>query len=524
MPEYPAATILSSGAVVPLPSGTPTAGQLPAVASVANGLPTGWAWATAGVLPSWNAVSKSAAYTAVAGDLVEADISASSWTLGFPASPVAGQQVAVKIVNVAGANVLSFGSNVDGAAFTMSLLNHTVVFSYDGTGWKAIASSYPKTTWAPASILAKVSSVDLLPRRPARGLARQQLQGTYRASLDALLKGTLVTKKAVQTGKEIRFAAPGASASPKIPLWGAISSGLGGDNAAFIADKGWISAVTAVYDLTTDPGKATNLLGSFSVETQQLVSLTATPALNDTLAVECSYVPYQGVLSAYAPQDAQALSSLLLECVYSPRTMILTVSGTGGGGSAAAQSNTTLPPVAVKVPLGSGVTAAAFFGADTIAWHGETPDASAAGIEPPWFHEGVPIVHDGSINGFARIDEGTTFSPSTTLGSQGAQYVTTPTQVRMVGPKLTTPGTNNSVLTITGGLARLVNLPESDDNFFELGRLFLYVLTQRCTTSDMYSGGSNVTGSAVDLFIPTVPSAPAPLALPSYYEGLVGIQ
>jgi hypothetical protein len=362
---------------------------------------------------------------------------------------------------------------------------------------------------------ASVSSVELLPRRPRRGVTRQQLRGIYRQSLDALMKGTLATRKATQTGYELRMAAAN-STSQAINYYWNLATNLGGNNnAAIIADQGYVSALTAVYDLTTDPGKTTNLLNAWFMETAQF-TLTSAPTAGDTLALQCSYIPYQGMLHSFAGSTGN-VGSAVFEVVYFEDTCFYTVAGQYGGGSGSASP---LIPIIPKLPLGAAQYA--FNGGNTFDCFGATPDASSS----QWLKENLPLVQSGDLISAsnARFCEGARFSVATALSGQGRGYQQLSPQVRMIGPKLTTVPALANIVAGIAGLVRIVDLPCSDDANFEMGRLFLMVATRINTTADMQAGASSDTSSAVDVFVPVVPNTPTPTPYPSFYEGLVGVQ
>lgn len=99
-------------------------------------------WARLGIERAWT--TKTGAYTAISGDRIFADTSASAWTLTLPASPSPGAEVAV--IDVAGAfaaNNLTIARNgnlIMGLAedVTVSAPNTSVTLIYSGVtnGWR----------------------------------------------------------------------------------------------------------------------------------------------------------------------------------------------------------------------------------------------------------------------------------------------------------------------------------------------------------------------------------------------------
>lgn len=102
------------------------------------------------VSPPWHILrrfigtTKTATYTAKAGDIVYADISGSSFTINLPSSPLKDEQVAVMVSASGTGTWLTVGRNgktIDGAStdLLMNTAYDLTLFQYDGTGWVTIA-------------------------------------------------------------------------------------------------------------------------------------------------------------------------------------------------------------------------------------------------------------------------------------------------------------------------------------------------------------------------------------------------
>lgn len=91
------------------------------------------------------ATSKTTTYTAAAGDLVLANATSAGFTVSLPASPAAGDAVAVKKTDTS-ANVVtvvgSGGTTIDGDP-NATIVSHNAggIFTFDGSGWQVTAVS-----------------------------------------------------------------------------------------------------------------------------------------------------------------------------------------------------------------------------------------------------------------------------------------------------------------------------------------------------------------------------------------------
>ncbi|NSY36878.1 hypothetical protein [Leisingera sp. ANG59] len=84
---------------------------------------------------------KSAAYTAVAGEKIAADVTGGAWQLDLPASPAAGDAVTVAVIDGdVTANNLTIsgnGNTVQGdATLIVDVARATVTLIYNGTEWR----------------------------------------------------------------------------------------------------------------------------------------------------------------------------------------------------------------------------------------------------------------------------------------------------------------------------------------------------------------------------------------------------
>lgn len=95
-------------------------------------------------------VTKTAAYTALNGQLVLADATSAAFTVTLPASPVAGMQAAVKKTDSTtnAVTVISgTAATIDGDSSAILLTkNSSGTFVFDGTNWKVVATSVFNTT------------------------------------------------------------------------------------------------------------------------------------------------------------------------------------------------------------------------------------------------------------------------------------------------------------------------------------------------------------------------------------------
>lgn len=125
-----------SGTYAPLPSGSPTAGQVPVV-TAASPLALGWGAGGGAGLPS-TFVSRTTTATAAAGQFVLADATSGGFTVTLPASPSVGALVAVKKTD-ATANVVTVApaaGTIDGDAnATIVSEDAGAVFEYTGSMW-----------------------------------------------------------------------------------------------------------------------------------------------------------------------------------------------------------------------------------------------------------------------------------------------------------------------------------------------------------------------------------------------------
>lgn len=156
-----------SGSYQPLPSGTPVAGQVP----VATGSGNASAWGYVAGMPA-NPVSRTTAYTAAAGDFVEADTSSAGFTVTLPTNPAAGALVAVKKVS-SDSNTLTIspagGGSIDGSSTATTITQWAgAVFEHKGSNvWRVVASMSTTGPTGPTglgfgSVVAKTTSYTIL--------------------------------------------------------------------------------------------------------------------------------------------------------------------------------------------------------------------------------------------------------------------------------------------------------------------------------------------------------------------------
>lgn len=93
-------------------------------------------------------VSKSAAYTAVAGDYVLANAASAAFTVTLPTSPATGAVVGVRKVDLYNTSItVSSAASIDGNAvgtgYVLAAMNHAAEFTYDGSAWRTVRDALP---------------------------------------------------------------------------------------------------------------------------------------------------------------------------------------------------------------------------------------------------------------------------------------------------------------------------------------------------------------------------------------------
>jgi hypothetical protein len=147
--------------------------------------------------------------------------------------------------------------------------------------------------------------------------------------------------------------ATGSTAAPTLLIprhYGSFSTG-----GAYVTDAGWFKTVSAVYNLTDDAVRATNLLGhtaftnatalpegevasAFSVGGQTIYLTTGTGGAK-TYEIQGTYIPYQGVLDG----------SETMELVWVSPNIYTTTSGTSAAPAGATLASRYIP-ISAKLP------------------------------------------------------------------------------------------------------------------------------------------------------------------------------
>jgi hypothetical protein len=223
------------------------------------------------------------------------------------------------------------------------------------------------------------------------------------AAMESLLKGTLLTKKANQTVTTggPHFDATVASVGKTLvipPGEGTFTTG-----GAYVTDLGWFKTVSAVYNLTDDAARTTNLYSSFAVGTQTVTLTTGTDSSKE-YEVQGIYQPYQGILDGTES----------LEIAYVSPSIIVTSSGTGtpGAGTVA----TVYIPISPKFPMGAGYADVSLLQGDVgFAGIGNYSASSALRQSPVMsfqetlirpYEGAVVVVSSAAVRGFVRADVG----------------------------------------------------------------------------------------------------------------------
>lgn len=344
---------------------------------------------------------------------------------------------------------------------------------------------------------------------PLRDRARQSRQGDL-ARLHAqawkdLITGNLQTRKAAYT-TTLRMLAANA-ATQKITGYATLTGGSGG-NTTITADKGFVTACTAVYNLTADPGRVTNLLTNFYRNTQQVV-LSAAPALNDDLELQCTILPYQGI---YAYSPPANLANTLFEVIDFDDTVHVTSSGTGGSANASASLRV---PAVPKLPLPtSGAVTSDSYLADSVQ---PSPNYSTAGADPRSAdlrdnQERVPITSHDESGSVVRFRRGLRFYVAGT-GTRGAAQTVPQTNGYTWPMGGNAGGWPTKHLTVIHALVRVVDSLYADATTYPIGRVFLFVSSRANTSSGGQVGTVSGGVCANDLY----PLDP----VTDFYDGMV---
>lgn len=244
------------------------------------------------------------------------------------------------------------------------------------------------------------------------GLTMDEAERAYRDDLYDLRAGLLFTRKAVQTGAA-QWLATATSVNQSIPDYQDLPAGQANNNAV-IADKGWWSAVTAVYNLTVDPTRATNVLSSFNRDNQQVV-LTGSSTTGDTLEVVGSWTPYQGMWDLFPTSQTGATSHILIEPVIVDLPFI-TTDGSGGGHVSTDFVDSPLIPK-LPLPSASGATRSNVYDKTAINWVGGTGVSSSNRAS---LRESVPVMALKSTSAIRAFRPGRQWY-ATTAAERGAQ-------------------------------------------------------------------------------------------------------
>ena len=320
-----------------------------------------------------------------------------------------------------------------------------------------------------------------------------------------LESGALQTRKVAYTAA-VRYAATANTVTQKFPGYATLTGGLG-DNTIFTTDKAWLSAVTAVYNLTTDPTRAANLLQMWYRNSQQAV-LSVAPTIGDTVEFVGTAVPYQGIY-AYATPG----SPIYLELVDWDESVVSTSNGTGGGAIA---SPYDLTPLIAKLPLPNtaSITTDSFVNDSVVMMTNyATVGTDPRGQAQRDIIERNPLVnHDGST-GYYRFRRGLRFYVGGSVATRG--YAQTVPQTRFYVNPLGggAGGWPSKHLNVIHALVRVVDNLVADSTNYPIGRMFLMVASRYQTSSGGQAGTESGGASAIDLF--ALPGSP------DYFDGMV---
>jgi hypothetical protein len=312
-----------------------------------------------------------------------------------------------------------------------------------------------------------------------------------------LIEGTLQTRKAAWLAKA-QFTSINSN-SQSIPLYGALTGGLG-DNTAITADQGFFTSVSAVYNLTDDPTRTTNIYSKFFRDIH-LVNVTSVIAAGKTLEVQGMLHPYQGLLAAQP-----AASSTFFEVVEWDGRCAVTTNGIGGGTSADPTNGVLIhahSPLIPKLPLPNYQSADdSFYQKEAIR---PADNFAAAGTEPRTIATAMDLWERLNLTGHD------TSSPTNlTRFDRGARLAMFGTSARGAGG--TNPQTSaflppfnpapTRALSVIHALVRVADSLYADSVNYPVGRLFLLVATRVVVATTGVAGTLTGGTSAVDLFHP----------------------
>lgn len=323
---------------------------------------------------------------------------------------------------------------------------------------------------------------------PRAGLNWPEALAAYTSGVQKLFEAapasSLLTRKALQTGKAIRFDSSTALTTQVIPDYASLPAGVA-DNDAFVADKAVMSTVTAVYDLTDDPTRATNLYSSFAFSLQR-VTLTAATVSGHTYEVQGTYLPYQGRYTEI-PNHAGVPGHMLFEIL--DWSAFLTSAGTAG------TTTNSFGPLIARLPMPTGLTNLTFD-------QGEIKVASGIAESDSTYKQ---LILPASVRAQKSLIRGAKVALSGTAVRGGTQ---TTGQLQAILPAVNTKPTN-----YLAGYVAMVRVAEGviDSDVFALGRLMMLVAVHNNTSAAPIAGAISSV-SAVDVY--------ALDGAPDYYEGM----
>jgi hypothetical protein len=341
----------------------------------------------------------------------------------------------------------------------------------------------------------------------AKSTAQADLALLHRQVWKDLGEGVLQSRKAAYAASA-QF--PGTTgATQKIPDYAALVNGSG-DNTTITADAAIFTAVTAVYNLTLDPGRATNKLQTFYRNSQQVV-MTVGPTAGDTIEVVGTVLPYQG---RWASDPPTSPSAVYFEVIDFDDSVCSTSNGTGGAAIASPMAYT---PLASKLPLptSGAVTSNSYINDSVVlAPNYATPGADPRGQAQRDTAERNSIVnHDSSSASYGRFRKGFRFYIAGTAQTRGVAQTVPQTMVYVNPLGGASGGWPSKHLNVIHALVRVVDSLTADAVKYPIGRVFLMVASRTQTGVGGQAGTASGGASAVDLFA-------LPVTL-DHYEGMV---
>jgi hypothetical protein len=270
----------------------------------------------------------------------------------------------------------------------------------------------------------------------------------------------------------LKFTAAVTTTALVIPHYSQFAGMANTDNLSFKSDKAYVSEVFAVYDLTADPGRITNLYTSFVAGTHSITLSAASDNTVRTWEIVCMGVPYQGLIAPISASSHPDYTKF--KVVYDPGKVMIVCDGL---------SNSQASPIIPRLPLDNAndsdsfTSQFRFTGTSTWAYFGFTNYEHTVGTLPPL---SLPLLYSG-------------------VSSQMRGAILSGTVRRLDLTPL--GGAPNPYLAVYFCIVRACRLvpDNTHDAVFKDGELLLMAITQVCTTTSPHIVTNNA-GNSFDVF------------------------